>query len=109
MADGAHGPGDVPPLVIIDGGNIAAPNMPNWQGEYMLGICEEAVTWRGTSVKFLAVSPRYVGTTLADIRLAGGIVGVGRVLPGVDARLWEVLDPAGIDNWGAGVLSLVEV
>jgi hypothetical protein len=109
MADGAHGPGDVSPLVIIDGGSIAGPDIPNWQGEYMLGICDEAVTWRGATVKYLAISPRYVGTTLADIRHTGGIVGVGRVLPGVDAHLWAVLDPAGMDYWGVGVLSLHKV
>ena len=109
MADGAHGPGDVSPLVIFDGGTISGPDLPNWQPESMLGICEEAVTWRGASVTFLAISPRYLGTTLADIRHAGGIVGVGRVLPGIDARLWKSLDPAGMDYWGVGVLSLLEV
>lgn len=109
MADGAHGPGDVLPLVIVDGGTIPGPDIQNWRGEFMLGICEEAVTWRGASVKVLAISHRYVGTTLADIRHGGGIVGVGRVLPGVDARLWKALDPAGVEYWGAGVLSLLKV
>jgi hypothetical protein len=103
MADGAHGPGDVQPLVLTDGGTIPGPDIPNWQGEYILGLCEEAVTWRGASVKYLAISPRYVGTTLTDIRHAGGIVGVGRVLPEVDARLWKVSEDQGPSGRGKPV------
>jgi hypothetical protein len=109
MADGAHGPGDVPLLVLTDGGTIQGPALPNWQIESMLGICEEALLWRGTLVSFITISPRYVGTTLAAIRRAGGIVGVSRVLDGNDARLWQMLDPAQLEYWGAGVLSIVEV
>ena len=109
MADGAHGPGDVPLLVLTDGGTIRRPALPNWEKESMLGICEEALPWHGTMVSFVTISPRYVGTTLADIRRAGGIVGVSRVLDGNDARLWQVLDPAKLEYWGAGVLSIVEV
>jgi hypothetical protein len=106
MADGAHGPGDVPLFVVSDGGTIRRPSLPNWQ-DAMLGICEETFEWRGSSVNFVTISPRYVGTTLADIRESGGIVGVGRVLDGIDARLWEVLNPTHLDYWGAGVLSIV--
>jgi hypothetical protein len=109
MADGSHGPGDVPPFVITDGGNIRGPELPNWQAESMLAICEEPLIWRGAAVKYLSISPRYVGTTLNDIREAGGIVGVGRVLPGNDALEWRQLEPAAMDYWGAGVLSLLGV
>jgi hypothetical protein len=77
MADGSHGPGDVPPLVISDGGTIRGPDLPNWQAESMLAICEEALNWRGATVKYLTIIPRYVGTTLTDIRDAGGIAHSG--------------------------------
>jgi hypothetical protein len=109
MADGLHGPGGVPPLVITDSGTIRGPDLPNWQAESMLAICEEALNWRSATVKYLSISPRYVGTTLTDIRDAGGIVGVGRILPGHDARQWRLLEPAAMDYWGAGVLSLLGV
>jgi hypothetical protein len=71
MADGVCGPGDVAPLSTTDDGSIRGPDLPNWQKEYMLLICEEPVIWRGDLISFLEVSPRYVGATLASIRREG--------------------------------------
>lgn len=109
MADGAHGPGDVPVLRISDGGTVQGPDLPNWQGEFMLGICDDAMTWRGAEVRFLTIAPRYVGTTLADIRRSGGIVGVCRVIAQHDALLWQLVDTTALEYWGAGVLTPLEV
>lgn len=108
MADGVYGPGDVAPLSTTDGGSIRGPDLPNWQTEFMLLICEEPVIWRGDLISFLEVSPRYVGATLESIRREGGIVGVGRVLPGHDPREWRQLKPHALSYWGVGVLSLLE-
>jgi len=108
MADGAHGPGDVGPLVVTDGGSIAGPDLTNWQVESMLAICEEPLTWRGDFVAFLVLSPRYLGVNLESVRREGGIVGVGRILPGYDPREWPVLQPRAMDYWGVGVISLLE-
>ena len=105
VSDGAHGPGDVPLLGIEDGGVIKGPALPNWQDEALLGILGESLRWRDTIVDFVIITPRYAGTSLADVRKGGGIVGVGRVLHGSDARQWQVVDPAQVEYWGAGVLS----
>jgi hypothetical protein len=108
MADGVYGPGDVEPLVVADGGDIAGPKSSDWQPYSMLAICEEPIIWRGESVRFLVINPRHVGVTLSSIREKGGIVAVGRIVPGHDPREWRVLKPDGIAYWGAGVLSLTE-
>ena len=105
VSDGAHGPGDVPLLGIEDGGTIKGPALPNWQDEALLGILGGPLRWRDTIVNFVIVTPRYAGTSLADVRKGGGIVGVGRVLHGSDPRQWQVVDPAQVEYWGAGVLS----
>jgi hypothetical protein len=109
MADGSHGRGDVPPFVITDGGNIHRPELPNSPAESMLAICEEPLIWRGAAIRYLSIRPRYDGTTLNDIREAGGIVVVGRVLSWNDALEWLQLDPAAMDHWGVGVLALLGV
>jgi hypothetical protein len=108
MADGVYGPGDVEALVVADGGPIGGPKSSNWQPDSMLAICEEPIIWQGESVSFLVINPSFVGVTLSSIREKGGVVAVGRILPGHDPREWRVLKPDAIAYWGAGVLSAAE-
>jgi hypothetical protein len=49
MADGAHGPGDVPLLTITSCHLVTGPNLPNWQPEAMLASLDEPLQWRGES------------------------------------------------------------
>jgi hypothetical protein len=107
-ADGVYGPGDVEALVVAASGSIGGPELSNWAPESMLTLCERPIIWRGEPVSFLVISPRYVGVSLSSLRENGGIVAVGRILPGHDPRKWRELKPDGIAYWGAGVLSVTE-
>jgi hypothetical protein len=105
LDNGAHGPGDIAEIVISDGGDVRGPNSPNWQSEYMLGICEVPTSYRGDELRFVTLAPRYVGDSLAQIRQSGGTVGVGRVLPGRDPGTSRAFGVDDIEYWAIGVLS----
>jgi hypothetical protein len=93
LSDG--GPRDIDAVVLSDGGVVRGPDLPNWQTEYLLGICEAPISYRGEALHYVTLSPRYVGESLDHIRQSGGVVGVGRVLPGRDpssSRVFNATD-----------------
>ena len=104
LGDGAHGPGDIAEITLSDGGEVRSPDLPNRQSEYMLGVCEAPTFYRGEELRFVTVAPRYFGESLAQIRQSGGVVGVGRVLPGRDPGTSRVLGADDIEYWAVGVL-----
>jgi hypothetical protein len=108
LSDGAYGPGDIAEILLSDGGEVRGPNLPNWRSDYLLGICEAPTSYRGEELRFVTLSPRYVGKSLADIRQSGGVVAVGRVLPGRDPMKARIVDAGDIEYWAIGVLSLRE-
>jgi hypothetical protein len=108
LGDGAYGPGDIEEIVLSDGGVIRGPDLPNWQGEYLLGVCEMPTSHHDQALLYLLLSPRYVGDSLAHIRQSGGVVGVGRVLPGRDPRTSRTFDVTDVEYWAVGVLSLLK-
>jgi hypothetical protein len=109
LADGAHGPGDVPPFVVSDFRTVLGPDLPNWQRDAVLASVENPFDWRGHLVRFITFSTRYSGDSLSKILTDGGIVGVGRIATDVDPRKWERLDPQFIEYWGVGVMKRLEV
>jgi hypothetical protein len=109
MAGGAHGPGDVEPLMITSCGTVRGPDLPNWQGEAILASLDTPLLWHGELVSFVTFSPRYVTDTLADIAKVGGTVGVGRVRPGHNPLQWERIDPSAMDYWGVGSVAVAGI
>jgi hypothetical protein len=85
------GPGDIDEIILSDGGVARGPDLPNWQSSYLLGICEAPTSYRGDALHYVTLAPRYVGESLDHIRQSGGMVGVGRVLPGEIPRRRECL------------------
>jgi hypothetical protein len=77
IGDGAHGPSDIGEIIVSDGGVVRGPDLPNWQRDYLLGVCEARTSYRGEPVHYVTLSPRHVGDSLADIRQSGGVVAVG--------------------------------
>jgi hypothetical protein len=108
LGDGAHGPDDIAEIILTDGGAVRGPNLPNWQGDYFLGICEAPTCYRGEALQYVTLTPRNVGDSLAHIRQSGGVVGVGRVLPGRDPRTSRAFEVTDIEYWAIGVLSLLK-
>jgi hypothetical protein len=108
LGDGAYGPGDIDEIVLSDGGVIEGPDLPNWHGQYLLGVCERPTSYRGEALRYVILSPRYVGDSLIHIRESGGVVGVGRVLPGREAPTSKDFNVADVEYWAVGVLSLIE-
>jgi hypothetical protein len=109
LADGAHGPGNVPPFAVKTRRLIPAPALPNWQSQSILASVEVPFKWHGELVSYVTITPRYTTDSLLSIEGQGGVVGVSRVRPGENPLEWEALAPAGIDYWGVGVLTVVEV
>ena len=109
LADGAYGPGDVAPLTVTSIHIVKGPRLPNWQPEALLAALEEPLEWRGELVRYVTLSPRYEGGTVFRMEKEGGIVGVGRVRPGHDPLQWTELVPSGLDYWGVGNLTVLEV
>jgi len=105
LGEGSYGPGGE--VTLLDEGNIAGPNLPNWQPEYILGRCIAPLSSSAIELDFLVLSPRYVGVTLDDIRHRGGTVGVSRVLPGAWISKPERFEPNQVEYWAIGVLSLI--
>jgi hypothetical protein len=108
LGDGAYGPGDINEIVLSDGGVVKGPDLPNWQGEYLLGVCEAPTSYRGETLHYVTLAPRYAGDSLAHIRQSGGVVGVGRVLPGRNPLMSGTFDVADVEYWAVGVLSLLK-
>ena len=108
LADGAHGPGDVGPLILDSVHELRGPDLPNWQPEVLLAVLENQVEWRGEIVRYVTLSPRNSGGTVFRMRKEGGVVAVGRVRPGHEPLEWKRIDPTGVDFWGVGVLDVLE-
>jgi hypothetical protein len=107
LGDGAYGPGDIGEIILSDGGVVRGPNVPNWQGEYLLGICETPTSYRGDALLYVTLSPRHVGDSLDNIRQSGGVVGVGRVLPGRNLQVSRAFRVEDVEYWAVGALSLL--
>jgi hypothetical protein len=108
LGDTPYGPGDIHEITVVDEGDIAGPNLPNWQAEYMLARCVTPNSYRGEELKYLVLSPRYTNVGLAEIRLGGATVAVGRVLPGVGDMKPQEFEPNQVEYWAIGVLSRIE-
>jgi hypothetical protein len=109
LADGAYGPGDVPPLIVTLRQTVRGPNLRNWQPESIVAALDAPIEWRGELVSYVTLSPRYTTDTLSSIRSRGGVVAVGRVLPGHDPLGWTTLIPSALHNWGVGTLGALSV
>ena len=107
LGDGAYGPGDVEPFVVEVVGILPGPNLPNWDRELLLAVCELPFTWRGEEVKYVIASPRHFSDSLASIATRGGIVAIGRVRPGHDPMAWPHVDHTAIDYWAVASATLV--
>ena len=106
LSDGAHGPGNIEPFTVASIHELPGPELPNWQPEVLLTEVECEMQWRGETVRYAILSPRYAGGTVSRMLKEGGVVAVGRVRPGHDPLEWKRLDPAGIVYWGVGVLEV---
>jgi len=104
LGDGVYGPGGE--VTLLDEGNIAGPNSPNWQAEYMLARCIAPLSSGPAQPDLLVLSPRNAGVTLDDVRHRGGVVGVGRVLREAWTTRPERFEPNQVEYWAVGVLSL---
>lgn len=102
LGDGVHGPGDVLEITVLDEGMVPGPKSPNWQPEYLLVKCLEPTNYRGQELTYLVLSPRYKDTTLIDIRREGGVVAVGRILPGIFATKPQVFAANEVEYWAIG-------
>jgi hypothetical protein len=102
LGDGEYGPGDVGEITVVDEGTVPGPNSPNWQPEYLLVKCLAPTSYRGKELKYLVLSPRYKGATLTDIRREGGVVAVGRVLPGIFTTRPQAFAANEVEYWAVG-------
>ena len=109
LGDGSYGPGDVEPLTIRICQVVKGPSLPNWQPESILAALESPIEWRGELVSYVTLSPRYTTDTLSSIQERGGVVAVGRVLPGNDPRGWTELIPSALHYWAVGTLGVLDV
>jgi hypothetical protein len=82
--------------------------LPNWDSEYLLARCLDQVSWRGERVRWLVLSARYVGDTLAGLESSGGVAAVGRILPGCDLEASARFQKEQVEYWAVGVLSRVD-
>jgi hypothetical protein len=109
IGDGAYGPGDVGEIIVVEERSIAGPQLSNWQTEYMLVRCLTPTSYYGEELRYLVLSPCHAGVSLADIRLGGEVVAMGRILP----EFWDVssqqFEAHQVEYWAVGVLSLPEV
>jgi hypothetical protein len=64
--------------------------------------------YRGEELKYITLSPRYAGGSLDRIRKSGGVVGVGRILPGRDPHASRSFNATDVEYWAIGVLSNVK-
>jgi len=101
------GPGDIDELILSDGGVVQGPDLPNWQPSYLLGICKTPTSYSGEALHYVTLAPRYVGESFDHIRQSGGVVGVGRVLPGRDPSTSRVFHATDIEYWAVGILSIL--
>jgi len=108
LGDGAYGPGDVEPFVVRVIGTIPGPNLPNWDYETLLAVCERPFLWHGEEVKYIIASPRYSLDSLSSIALRGGIVALGRVRPGHNPTEWSCVDHTAIDYWAVANATLLD-
>jgi hypothetical protein len=108
LADGAYGPGDVDLFTVEACRIVKGPDLENWQPESLLAAVEAPFKWHGDMVRYVTLSPRGP-ETLFRVEKEGGIVSVGRVLPGHDPMTWTRLVVSGLEHWGVGKLTVLEV
>jgi hypothetical protein len=106
LGDGAYGPGDVEPFRVDIVGMIPGSDLPDWNHEALLAICEKPFDWHGEIVEYVVISPRYTQDSISSIALRGGGVGLGRVRPGHDPTKWARLDPFAIHYWAVAVATV---
>jgi len=109
LGGGAYGPGDVPPLTISMVQVVKGPDLPDWQPESIIAELDPPIEWHGQLVSHVTLSPRYATDTLSSITDRGGVVAVGRVLPGNDPLGWTELIPSALHYWGVGTLCALSV
>jgi hypothetical protein len=105
LEDGAYGPGDIREITVLDEGTVPGPKSPNWQPEYLLVKCLAPTSYRGQELKYLVLSPRYKGATLTDIRREGGVVAVGRILPGIFTTKPQTFAANEVEYWAVGKIA----
>ena len=108
LGDGAYGPGGVEPFVVEVVGTLSGPNLPNWDHESLLAVCEHPFSWQGEEVKYVIASPRHSLDSLSSIATRGGIVALGRVRPGHDPVGWSRVDHTAIHYWAVASATLVD-
>src|SRR5436190_22366752 len=106
LGGGAYGPGDVEPFRVEVIGVIRGPDLPNWDDESLLAVCEAPFDWHGETVKYVVVSPRYSLDSISSIAVQGGTVALGRVRPGHDPTKWARLDPSAVHYWAVAVATI---
>jgi hypothetical protein len=106
LGDGAYGPGGVEPFPVEVIGVIPGPDLPNWDHESLLAICEEPFDWHGDAVTYVVISPRYSSDSLSSIAAQGGIVALGRVRPGHDPTKWAHIDASAVHYWAVATATI---
>lgn len=85
----------------------AVGEVPSAEGGHILLRLTEPMQIEETTIEFLAVRPRYVGVTLADIFNQGGTVGVWRVLPGKSIAVGVGINADNSEYWSIGTCANV--
>ena len=109
LGDGSYGPGDVEPFLVDVVGIIRGPDLPNWDHESLIAVCEHPFIWHGDEVKYVVASPRHSNVSLSSIELRGGIVALGRVRPGHDPVKWSRVDHTAVHYWAVATATVVDV
>jgi len=66
------------------------------------------VSYQSDQIEYVVISPRYVGTSLEEIRSQGGAVGVARGRPKVQVDLSKGLQKEDVDYIAIGKCEPVE-
>lgn len=85
----------------------AVGEVPSAEGGHILLRLTEPLQIEETTIEFLAVRPRYVGVTLADISTHGGTVGIWRVLPGKRIAFGVGINADNSEYWSIGTCTNV--
>jgi hypothetical protein len=108
LEGGARGGGDIDEIIVLDEGSIRGPLLPNWQNEYLLVRCIAPTSYHGQELRYLVLSPRHEGPTLADLQRDGGIVAIGRILPGAWKNAPPQFEADQIQYLAVATLALLE-
>ena len=98
---------DGPNRILAKGvGVVRGPDLPNWQKEdYLLEVLHP-FDLDGEEVRYLLVSPRYVGDTIEDAMSGYCIVGIGRVRPNVIVKAGDQYSAQDTEYWAIGSIKV---